>query len=35
MATHASEYPWSSYQSNAIGKEIALITPHSESLNLG
>ncbi|SBS36456.1 Transposase IS200 like protein [Marinomonas spartinae] len=35
MVNHASEYPWSSYQSNAIGKEIALITPHSEYFNLG
>src|SRR5690554_126539 len=28
MVAHASEYPWSSYQHNAVGREIGLITPH-------
>ena len=28
MVAHASEYPWSSYQHNAAGREIGLITPH-------
>ena len=28
MVAHASEYPWSSYQSNALGKPIQLLTPH-------
>jgi putative transposase len=28
MVTHASGYPWSSYQSNALGKPIQLLTPH-------
>ena len=29
MVEHAAEYPWSSYQANALGKPIELITPHS------
>ena len=28
MVGHAAEYPWSSYQANALGKPIELITPH-------
>ena len=35
MVTHASDYPWSSYQYNALGKPIQLITPHSLYLKLG
>tara|TARA_R110000822_G_scaffold77456_1_gene186038 strand:- start:3693 stop:4223 length:531 start_codon:yes stop_codon:yes gene_type:complete len=35
MVSHASEYPWSSYQSNAIGKPIQLLTPHTLYLRLG
>jgi putative transposase len=35
MASHASEYPWSSYQANALGKEIELLTPHPTYRRLG
>jgi putative transposase len=35
MVEHASEYPWSSYQGNAAGKEIALLTPHECYMTLG
>jgi putative transposase len=35
MVSHASEYPWSSYQSNALGKPIQLLTAHSLYLQLG
>ena len=28
MVAHPDEYPWSSYQRNALGKPIELITPH-------
>jgi putative transposase len=28
MVAHPAEYPWSSYQCNALGKPIELITPH-------
>lgn len=35
MVAHASEYPWSSYQFNAIGRPIALITPHCLYYALG
>ncbi|MEH6491689.1 hypothetical protein [Halopseudomonas sp.] len=35
MVSHASEYPWSSYQSNAAGKSINLLTPHTLYLRLG
>ncbi len=28
MVEHPAEYPWSSYQRNALGKRIELITPH-------
>ncbi|SMF30275.1 putative transposase, partial [Alteromonadaceae bacterium Bs31] len=29
MVEHASEYPWSSYQGNAVGKTIKMLSPHS------
>lgn len=35
MAADPAEYVWSSYQSNALGKKIALCTPHEEYLRLG
>lgn len=35
MVEHASDYPWSSYRYNAMGKDIQLIAPHSEYLKLG
>lgn len=35
MVEHASEYPWSSYQGNAQGKEIKLLTPHDLYSKLG
>jgi putative transposase len=35
MVSHASEYPWSSYQGNALGKPIALLTPHPLYRRLG
>lgn len=35
MVSHASEYPWSSYQGNALGKSIALLTPHPLYRRLG
>jgi len=35
MVDHAAEYPWSSYQYNAVGKPIKLITPHALYLQLG
>lgn len=35
MVKHPSEYPWSSYQGNALGKPIKLITPHTCYLQLG
>ena len=28
MVSHPSEYPWSSYQYNALGKRNSMITPH-------
>ncbi|MGA9333593.1 MAG: transposase, partial [Rudaea sp.] len=28
MVSHAADYPWSSYQGNAAGKPIELLTPH-------
>ena len=28
MVAHAADYPWSSYQGNALGKPIQLLTPH-------
>lgn len=35
MVTHAAEYPWSSYQGNALGKPIQLLTPHALYNQLG
>ncbi|MGQ0798497.1 MAG: transposase [Pseudomarimonas sp.] len=35
MVSHASVYPWSSYQGNAVGKPIALLTPHPQYRRLG
>lgn len=35
MVTHASEYPWSSYQGNALGKPIQLLAPHPMYVRLG
>jgi putative transposase len=35
MVSHPAKYPWSSYQKNASGKAIELITPHSCYLSLG
>ena len=29
MVKHPAEYPWSSYQKNALGKPIKLVTPHA------
>ncbi|AZZ94013.1 transposase [Hahella sp. KA22] len=35
MVEHASEYPWSSYRHNALGRMIQLIKPHSIYQQLG
>lgn len=35
MASHPSEYPWSSYRCNALGEQNALLTPHPEYQRLG
>ena len=35
MVLHAAEYPWSSYQGNALGKPIGLLTPHMLYRRLG
>jgi putative transposase len=35
MVSHAAEYPWSSYQSNAVGREVTLVSPHELYLKLG
>ncbi len=35
MANHPAEYPWSSYQCNAFGKENQRVTPHHEYKRLG
>jgi len=35
MVDHPAEYPWSSYQKNALGKDIDLITPHHCYQSLG
>ncbi len=35
MVSHASEYPWSSYQGNAVGKCIELLAPHRLYRRLG
>jgi len=34
MVSHPTEYPWSSYQQNAMGKVIELVTSHSCYLSL-
>lgn len=35
MVSDPADYVWSSYQSNALGKKIALYSPHDEYLRLG
>jgi len=35
MVDHPKDYPWSSYQKNALGKDIKLITPHRIYNQLG
>ena len=35
MVADPAQYPWSSYQANALGKKIALITPHVMYMALG
>jgi len=35
MMKHPSEYPWSSYRTNALGQPNTLITPHSLYTALG
>ena len=35
MVEHPAEYPWSSYQANALDKQIELLTPHPCYLALG
>jgi putative transposase len=35
MVDHPSEYPWSSYHSNALGELNSLLTPHREYNRLG
>jgi REP-associated tyrosine transposase len=35
MVKHPSEYPWSSYACNALGKAEELVTPHAEYRRLG
>lgn len=35
MVSHPSEYPWSSYRHNAVGKADALISPHMQYRRLG
>lgn len=35
MVDDPSQYPWSSYRCNALGKDSALCTPHAEYLILG
>jgi putative transposase len=35
MVDHPSEYPWSSYRSNALGQLDSLLTPHREYKRLG
>ena len=35
MVDHPAEYPWSSYQTNALGVSSDLITPHEQYLRLG
>jgi putative transposase len=35
MVSHPSEYPWSSYGRNALGREDSLVVPHLEYRRLG
>ena len=35
LVSHPMEYPWSSYLTNAEGKDSALVTPHEEYARLG
>lgn len=35
MVQHPSDYPWSSYHCNALGKPDELVKPHPECLRLG
>lgn len=35
MVEHPSEYPWSSYRGNAMGKKIELLVPHDIYCRLG
>ena len=35
MVTHPADYPWSSFQKNAMGKAISLISPHACYQSLG
>lgn len=35
MVDHPVDYPWSSYQANAEGKSIMLLTPHEQYVQLG
>ncbi len=35
MVSHAADHPWSSYQANALGKRIELLTPHRLYTRLG
>ena len=35
MVEHPVDYPWSSYQANALGKSIRLLTPHEQYMQLG
>ena len=35
MVAHPSEYPWSSYRTNALGQTNELVTPHLEYRRLG
>lgn len=35
MVKHPSDYPWSSYHANALGKPIKLISPHQQYTQLG
>jgi putative transposase len=35
MVSHPAQYPWSSYQINALGKQSTMLTPHAAYLALG
>lgn len=35
QTNHPSDYPWSSYQANALGRRDTLVTPHAEYVALG